>query len=113
MIASWFQQSPISFSIAEILGLVVAPDDGPLLPAIFDGERLIRSEHRRGELRFDRLGPLVRDPIASLREEYFSDNALDTTAAPIVRPTSSSPGLRDWDTSSGWTHATVSNRLCL
>ena len=80
VIASWFRQSPISFSISEILGLVVAPDDGPVIPAILDGERVIRMEHRRGELRLNRLGPLLRDPIASLREEYFSGNALDTTA---------------------------------
>lgn len=80
VIASWFQQSPFSFSIAEILGLVVAPDDGPLIPAILDGERVLRMEHRRGELRLNRLGPLLRDPVASLREEYFAGNALDTTA---------------------------------
>ena len=79
VIASWFQQSPVSFSIAEILGLVVAPDDGPLLPAIRDGDRLIRAAHRRGQLRLDRLGPLVRDPIATMREEYFAGDALATT----------------------------------
>ncbi len=80
VIANWFQLSPVSFSIAEILGLVVAPDDGPLLPAILDGERVIRFEHRRGQLRFDRLGPLLRDPVAALREEYFPGDALATTA---------------------------------
>ncbi len=37
VIAHWFQLSPTSFVIAELLGLVVAPADGPLLPAIRDG----------------------------------------------------------------------------
>lgn len=80
VIASWFGFSPVSFSIAEILGLVVAPDDGPLLPAIRDGGRLIRRAHRRGQLRLDRLGPLLRDPLPMLREEYFAGDALATTA---------------------------------
>ena len=59
VIAHWFQLSPISFVIAELLGLVVAPEDGPLLPAIRNGTTLIREEHRRGELRFGRIGPLA------------------------------------------------------
>jgi hypothetical protein len=79
-IASWFQRSPVSFSISEILGLVVAPDDGILLPAIRNGERLIRAEHRRGSLRLGRLKSLLRDPIETLREEYISGDALATTA---------------------------------
>lgn len=80
VIVGWLQQSPISFSIAEMLGVVVGPDDGPLLPAITDGDRVLRVEHRRGELRFDRLEPLLRDPVAALREEYFANDALATTA---------------------------------
>lgn len=80
VISSWFRFSPVSFSIAEILGLVVAPDDGALIPAIRDGEHLIRAEHRRGELRLGRLKPLLRDPVESLREEYFANDALATVA---------------------------------
>jgi hypothetical protein len=80
VIAHWFQLSPTSFVIAELLGLVVAPADGPLLPAIRDGATLIREEHRRGELRFDRIGPLLRDPVETLEQEYFSVDALTTVA---------------------------------
>jgi hypothetical protein len=80
VIAHWFQLSPTSFVIAELLGLVVAPADGPLLPAIRDGVKLIREEHRRGELRFDRIGPLLRDPVTALEQEYFSDDALATVS---------------------------------
>ncbi|MDH4255570.1 MAG: hypothetical protein OEX13_13730 [Gammaproteobacteria bacterium] len=80
VIAHWFQLSPTSFVIAELLGLVVAPADGPLLPAIRDGEKLIREEHRRGELRFHRIGPLLRDPVRALEQEYFSNDALATVA---------------------------------
>lgn len=80
VIAGWFQRSPISFSIAEILGLVVSPDDGPIIPAIRDSGRLIRVEHRRGELRLDRLKQLLRNPVDALREEYFAGDALATTA---------------------------------
>lgn len=80
VIAHWFQLSPISFVIAELLGLVVAPEDGPLLPAIRNGTTLIREEHRRGELRFGRIGPLLRDPVETLEQEYFSGDMLATVA---------------------------------
>ncbi|ULA59262.1 MAG: hypothetical protein LZF60_110051, partial [Nitrospira sp.] len=80
VIAHWFQLSPTSFVIAELLGLVVSPADGPLLPAIHDGSKLIREEHRRGQLRFDRIGPLLRDPVQALEQEYFSEDALATVA---------------------------------
>ena len=80
VIAHWFQLSPASFVVAELLGLVVAPADGPLLPAIRDGATLIREEHRRGELRFNRIGPLLRDPVRTLEQEYFSEDALATVA---------------------------------
>jgi hypothetical protein len=80
VIASWFQRSPISFSIAELLGLVVGPDDGDPLPAIHDGDRVLRARHRRGRLRLNQLKPLLRDPVETLREEYFADDALATVA---------------------------------
>ena len=80
IIATWFRRAPISFSVAEILALVTPLDDGEILPAIRDGDRLIRAAHRRGKLRFDQLGPLLRDPVALLREEYFAGDALATTA---------------------------------
>jgi hypothetical protein len=80
VIASWFQRWPISFAIAELLGVVVGPDDGELLPAIRSGDRVIRTPHRRGRLRFDRLSPLLKDPVETLRQEYFEGDALATTA---------------------------------
>src|SRR5262245_20146637 len=80
IIANWYQRSPVTLSVAEILALVRVPDDGPLIPAIRDGQRLIRVEHRRGELRFAQIGTLLRDPVEFLREEYFAGDALATTA---------------------------------
>jgi len=80
IIATWYRRSPVTLSLAEILGLVTVPDDGPLMPAIRDGERLIRVEHRRGELHFNRIGPLLRNPVGFLDEEYFAGDALATTA---------------------------------
>ena len=80
VIANWYQRSPVTLSVAEILALVRVPDDGPLIPAIRDGERLIRVEHRRGEQRFGEIGTLLRDPVEFLGEEYFAGDALATMA---------------------------------
>ena len=100
VLTTWFRRSPVSFSIAEILGLVVAPDDGPLLPAIRAGGRLVRTAHRRGALRLDRVGPLLRDPVKALQEDTSRRMPSRRPRARIAARTGCSRAWRGWRTSS-------------
>jgi hypothetical protein len=76
----WMHFSPVTLALAELLGLVTAPIDSDPLPELTDGGRVVRRSHQRVQLHFDKLGPLLGDPVAALAGEYFANDALATTA---------------------------------
>src|SRR3990172_500186 len=76
----WMHVSPATLALAELFGLVTAPIDTDPLPQLEDGGRVVRRPHQRVRYHFNKLGPLVRDPVAALRDEYFAHDALATTA---------------------------------
>ncbi|HKS10896.1 MAG TPA: DUF6603 domain-containing protein [Pyrinomonadaceae bacterium] len=73
VIGSWYRYAPISFAVANLLTLV---QEAPEATEIVANGSIVRHQRPRARVRFDRVGPLLRDPARLLREEYFSVNGL-------------------------------------
>ena len=73
VLGSWYRFAPLSFAVANILTLI---QEAPEATEIVAGGRIVRHRRPKARVRFDRLGPLLRDPARVLREEYFSVNGL-------------------------------------
>lgn len=69
VLGSWYRFAPISFALANLLTLV---QEVPEATEIVANGRIVRHQGPRARVRFDRLGPLLRDPARLLREEYFT-----------------------------------------
>src|ERR1700754_2886775 len=73
VLGSWYRFAPVSLALANLLTLV---QEAPEATEIVADGRVIRQSRPKARVRFDRLGPLLRDPARLLREEYFSVNGL-------------------------------------
>ncbi|HEY8411238.1 MAG TPA: DUF6603 domain-containing protein [Pyrinomonadaceae bacterium] len=69
LLGSWYRFAPISFAIADLLTLV---QEAPETTEIVENGTVVRYARPRAKIRFDRIGPLLRDPAALLREQYFT-----------------------------------------
>lgn len=78
-IGGWYRVAPLSYAIADLLTLVDSPLDGPIAPQRTHGDKIVRRRMPLARVRFDRLSPLLRDPVGHLGATYFPDG-LTTTA---------------------------------
>jgi hypothetical protein len=61
---------PVARSLAVLATLVVPGEDLPMRPAEVNEGALVRNASRIDRLQFDRLVPLLQDPLGVLRAEY-------------------------------------------
>src|SRR6185295_9147232 len=78
VVGAWHRIAPVSLSISELLTLVDLPGTGPVASEVFDGSQLVRRAWPLARVRFDRLKPLLQDPVALLKEKYFGTEGLNT-----------------------------------
>jgi hypothetical protein len=59
-----------SYSLGVLLGLIQDGAASPPVASVFEGMKLVRDGYEVDRFRFDRLGPLLQNPLTILREEY-------------------------------------------
>jgi hypothetical protein len=62
------------FRLAAVLTLIDPAEAHPPEPAVTDGSTVVRSSWSRDELHFDRIGPLLDQPWATLRAVYLPND---------------------------------------
>ena len=75
------RQHPVAYQVAILLGLVTPAGETPVSPPMPDDGTPVRLPRSRPELHLDRIGDLLRDPVGTLRAEYFPDGLATTAAA--------------------------------
>lgn len=71
---------PKVFDVLELLGLVERVNPAPIVVGSGASRRVLRAPRLSRRVRFDRLMPLIQDPVGTLTEVYLPRGKLDTAA---------------------------------
>jgi hypothetical protein len=81
LVISYLQQHhAVAYRSAVLLTLIVPPEEAEGRPAVVSGTAIVRRSQRRGQLRLNRIGDLIKNPTSVLSKEYF-DPTKPLTAA--------------------------------
>ncbi|CAN5715194.1 hypothetical protein BH11MYX3_BH11MYX3_14270 [soil metagenome] len=76
---------PVAREVMALLTLLEAEPDRPERPAIMrNGDEAVRAPVKIDRIRLDRLSPLLRDPVVTLKERYVNALATDEDAAAMA-----------------------------
>jgi hypothetical protein len=84
LIAAWIGRWPVLRQVAVLLTLIDPAPEQSLDNAKASGDQLLRGPFQLDRVHIERLGPLLRDPVAVLKAAYVNALATDDDAAAMA-----------------------------